>query len=144
MRNRIMLSATFLVLAACGDKAEPTGPTTPATQLNDAPQVQDLRGPGANPAAKPVPAFSNLVYVQSEPFHLLKPDLQLTGSAVCPEGSKVVSGGYGITSIGLSRYAFAADTWPDPQANSWKVTYFLPSDAPAVAVTFYVYAVCVQ
>src|SRR5262245_61388536 len=90
MRNRIMLASALLLLAACGDKEGPTAPRT-STELQDAPQVQDLRGPGVNAAGKPAQAFTTVIYIPSpETFHLLKPETLLTGMVSCPAGSKVI------------------------------------------------------
>ena len=144
MRTSFLMLSAAIVLAACNDTAETTGPRSPSMAAPAA-TVTTALPPSPGDAKKPA-AFSTVTIVESAAFNFAGPGSLLGGMSwgivphFCPAGTKVIGGGYEVGGANPLDLKVLASK---PVGNSWQVSVEETGSSLSTA-TLKVTAICVQ
>ena len=142
MRTSFLLLSATLVLAACDDAAETTGPRSPSVATA---AVTAALPPGPTDAKKPA-AFTTVTIVESAgAFNFAGVGSLLGGMSwgivpeFCPAGTKVIGGGYEVGGANPLDLKILASK---PAGNSWTVSVEETGPSTSTA-TLKVTAICI-
>lgn len=143
MRNRIILFATAILLAACADDQQTTAPASPRSARANHSAAGDVSVQGIKlPDARPTGGAAFTLFTVTSPTNSFAGGLSgvtASATATCPAGSQLVSGGYVLNGY---TGQFTQDTDAPDGNNGWTVKGYLNSGNWWLTVT--ATAICIQ